>query len=827
MARNGKRIGGIVGQKSEILDFGSRSIQYSDALQWHVARLGTGPAGPAAIGEETPLNDETRVNTTLTGSQFWSSSAALANGGFVVVWEDLAADTLRFRRYDAEGNASAEITMPLTTEPGSPIDPVVTGLPDGGFVVAWNSGFNSGTDQDIRAQRFDANGIAVGGPFDLHASNSTVEAGVTIATLASGGFAIAWTGPGVQVRFYDADGVALSVPQAASVTAHSVITQARVAGLEGGGSIVVWAVADVAGNDAPGAILGRRFDASGNPVGGEFEVTPIDGNTDGGVEIVALDGGGFAVAWSSTDPDQTVHILAQRFDASGTPVGDELELHATSPGGTIGQAALSALPGGGFFAAWNESGTNDIIRARAFDADGVPFDEAFTVNQGTDPDVILLESAVSTLADGSIVIAWGDNDIYYRRFAIDPGAVPPIVGTSGPDNLVGTPGDDVIQGLAGDDFINGGGGDDEMSGGDGDDVYIVDSAGDQAIESDGGGSDVVYALGSFALSPGSAVERLSTIDWSFTTAIDLTGNGLTNLLEGNAGVNLLDGGGGADRLIGFGGDDQYRVDDAGDVVVETGGGGTDTVHASVSYQLNVGSDIERLFASDPTGTDAISLIGNEQANMITGNAGANFINGGGGADAMNGLGGDDVYVVDAPGDLVLEAADEGSDIIYALGDHALVAGSHVERLSSIDWTTTNAIDLTGNELANLIEGNAGANVLDGRGGNDVLVGFGGADTFAFTTAPGAGNADLIADFSVADDTISLDDAVFAGLALGALNANAFVTGSAAADADDRIIYNSTTGALFFDADGSGAGTAVQFATLTPGLALTASDFMVI
>ena len=63
--------------------------------------------------------------------------------------------------------------------------------------------------------------------------------------------------------------------------------------------------------------------------------------------------------------------------------------------------------------------------------------------------------------------------------------------------------------------------------------------------------------------------------------------------------------------------------------------------------------------------------------------------------------------------------------------------------------------------------------------------------------------------------------------LGALNANAFVTGAAAADASDRIIYNNLTGQLFYDADGNGAGAAVLFANLSPGLTLTASDFQVI
>ena len=71
-------------------------------------------------------------------------------------------------------------------------------------------------------------------------------------------------------------------------------------------------------------------------------------------------------------------------------------------------------------------------------------------------------------------------------------------------------------------------------------------------------------------------------------------------------------------------------------------------------------------------------------------------------------------------------------------------------------------------------------------------------------------------------------AVFTGIGpAGALNPGAFVVGTAAGDADDRIIYNSATGQLSFDADGSGAGAAVMFATLTGAPALAASDFQVI
>ena len=100
----------------------------------------------------------------------------------------------------------------------------------------------------------------------------------------------------------------------------------------------------------------------------------------------------------------------------------------------------------------------------------------------------------------------------------------------------------------------------------------------------------------------------------------------------------------------------------------------------------------------------------------------------------------------------------------------------------------------------------------------------------FDTAPNAtNNRDRITDFNVADDTIELENSIFTalGLTTGTLTAAAFRTGTAAADADDRIVYNSTNGALFYDRNGNAAGGSVQIATLTSGLALTNNDFWII
>jgi len=383
-----------------------------------------------------------------------------------------------------------------------------------------------------------------------------------------------------------------------------------------------------------------------------------------------------------------------------------------------------------------------------------------------------------------------------------------------------------ITGLDSNDLLLSTAGSANLSGGTGNDTYVIDDAGDRIFELSGQGSDIAYALVDHQLEPGSEVERLSAIDWTFTTPLSLTGNELVNLIEGNAGANVLNGGAGADRMLGFGGNDLYVVDNAGDQVVETAGQGSDTVYALADYQLGFGSEIERLSAIDWTFTNALSLTGNELANLIEGNAGANTLNGGAGVDVMVGFGGNDVYVVDNAGDQVIEAAGQGSDIVYALADYTLAAGSDIERLSAIDWTLTNALNLTGNALANLIEGNAGVNVLNGGDGSDTLVGFGGADTFAFTTALGAGNVDTILDFVHGTDKLALENAIFDQLVPGALGASLFHAGAAATDEDQRIIYDQATGNLYYDADGNGAQAAVLFATLQSHPVLTASDFIV-
>jgi len=390
-------------------------------------------------------------------------------------------------------------------------------------------------------------------------------------------------------------------------------------------------------------------------------------------------------------------------------------------------------------------------------------------------------------------------------------------------NLTGNDLDNYVTGNAGNNLLDGGGGSDHLWGRGGDDAYYADGD-DVVLEYDGQGYDVIYARTNFTLGVGVYAEVLATIDETATTAINLTGNALDNYITGNAGNNIIDGGGGSDILWGRGGDDSYFAD-GNDIVLEYAGQGYDVIYARADYTLVTGGFVEVLGTVDNFATTAINLTGNELDNYITGNAGSNTIDGGTGSDTLWGREGDDSYFAES-NDVVLEYAGQGYDIIYARGNFTLGVGVSVEVVGTLNNFGTQDFALTGNELANYVSGNAGANTIDGGLGADNLQGRGGADTFVFGTALGNGNVDAILDYGDGADRILLDDAVFTGLGLGALSAAAFRTGASAQDSDDRIIYDSATGALYFDADGAGGTAQVQFAHLATAPSITAADFIV-
>ena len=408
-----------------------------------------------------------------------------------------------------------------------------------------------------------------------------------------------------------------------------------------------------------------------------------------------------------------------------------------------------------------------------------------------------------------------------------------VTGSALADNITGNTTGNILNGGA--DLVS-----DILSGGLGNDTYIINTSTDLITEFVASGTaDVVQASVSFTLANDDYIDIMQTTNAALTTAINLTGNAIRQVITGNAGANILNGGVDvvSDTLSGGLGNDTYIINTSSDLITEFSNGGTaDVVKASVSFTLANDDYIDIMQTTDAALTTAINLTGNAIRQVITGNAGVNILNGGVDvvSDTLAGGLGNDTYIINTSTDLITEFSNGGlADVVQASVSFTLANDDYIETLQTTNAALTTAINLTGNALTQAITGNAGANILNGMFGNDTLTGGLGADSFLFnSTLSAASNRDVITDFNIADDTIQLENTgIFTalGAALGVLDINLFknLTTGGPVDATDRILYDDVTGALSYDADGNGIIAAIQFATLTGSPTITNADFFVV
>lgn len=453
-----------------------------------------------------------------------------------------------------------------------------------------------------------------------------------------------------------------------------------------------------------------------------------------------------------------------------------------------------------------------------------------------------------------------------------------INGNSGSNNLVGTSAADTIFGgtpsTADDwDVLNGAGGNDILR------VINGDMIG-------GAGNDRLIGL----THPVDDDAEWSGANYSTSTSgiyANLTANAFGGLAGGNntSGFRIKDGLGGVDLVSGI----KYLVDSRFNDVIRVDAtwqnafgsffevnltSGNDTVifsgvaNASVDYgeakggvliNMQTGTAMDRIatnnFIGDDTFTGAVRVRGSNFADLIYGHAtGSDLqLRGRGGNDSMWGRGGNDNLM-----------GEDGNDTLYGgTGADQLNGGDGNDTASYSDATAVTASlispsantgqaagdiyrsienligsnygdRLTGDANFNKLWGGNGNDVLNGGDGVDALLGGAGRDVFVFntrlqTTNVERTNVDRMMDFSVADDTIYLENAIFTKLAAGWLSSAAFVknTSGLAQDANDRIIYDADSGQLRYDSDGTGSAKPINFADVPKNLSITHADFYVI
>jgi Ca2+-binding RTX toxin-like protein len=735
-----------------------------------------------------PLGGEFTVNATTSGMQWFHSVAALTTGGFITVWiddsrtgGDPSGYSIKARKVNSDGAfLGGEFLVNQVTE-GDQLEPFVTGLANGGFVVVW---LGNNFQTTIKGRVFDAAGNG-GAEFLVDTNNSVYGLDLPHAfALANGGFVLSWSErtnetSDAKAQIFDAAGSKVGGEFAVHAGAGGQSAPDGTA-LANGNFVISWT--DQSDSNTPGDVKARIFDPNGVPLTGDFHLATDRSGFESTPELTALTGGGFAAVWQGYNSVAQRHeARVQVFDASGTMIGSEIV--AGEPGASPHhETSIASFSWGGFVVAWvslsgGAFGHEKAVRAQLFDPEGNKIGGIFDLNSQPQDSGSRLEIAVT--ADDRLVATWeyGNYDVKARIFAspiAGTAAGDILQGTNDADSLVGLGGDDSIYGLGGDDIIDGGPGMDTLYGGAGNDTYIALGS-ETIVELAGEGTDTVEtAIASFSIEGVAHVENLVG---TARTGQSLTGNGLSNeivggigadslfglgdndLLRGGAGNDVLDGGAGADEMQGGLGADVYIVDDAGDVVVETGFDRDRVETALAAYTLASGAeDLTGTSALGQTltgnfnfntivggeGNDVISggesdaadtlrgnggddvLRGEDGNDILSGGAGNDELDGGAGYDEMTGGSGDDVYVFDHQWDDAIEAVNGGIDEVRSASAFVTIEFSpNVEKLTALSAAGQN---MFGNAEANLITGGAGQDFLAGNGGDDILVGGDGNDT---------------------------------------------------------------------------------------------------
>lgn len=382
--------------------------------------------------------------------------------------------------------------------------------------------------------------------------------------------------------------------------------------------------------------------------------------------------------------------------------------------------------------------------------------------------------------------------------------VPPVVnhaiqGRGGNDVIRMDAGSDSLDGGAGNDVLVGGRDTDTLTGGTGADQFVFDAY----FSSFSASTDGVDVIADFNPAEGDKL------------VIPLDSFNLGSLAAGPLPANLLRVGASATTST-----QRFIYNPAtGALFYDFDGSGSFTQEqiASLSSGLTLSNSSFEVIGgfSLPTIASSGAAIA---GTSILGTTGNDRLFGSEGDDTINLLAGDD-----------LSSGEEGNDIVNGGdGKDFLVGGSGNDQVAG-DAGDDQLYGEAGNDVLN---GGGNNDTITGGTGNDTITGGSGSDRFNFYD-PATDGTDQITDFNVSEDRIGLyvgtaQATAFAtaGFATNApLTADQFHLGAAAADATDRIIYNSSTGALLFDADGTGAGAATQIATLSAGLALSAANFL--
>jgi Ca2+-binding RTX toxin-like protein len=392
-----------------------------------------------AAGNKVGL--EFRVNSAAPGSQFTPSVATLADGKFVVSWvttdpaQDGSGNAIKAQLFDSSGAPIGAEFLVNTLTASSQFVPNVAALANGGFVISWDDWGSF----DTKAQIYDSGGARVGGEFRLNTNTSAAQEFGDITGLAGGGFVATWrttdssadgSDQAVKAQIFDAAGARIGTEFLVNSATLGFQYSPNITALASGGFVVTWYTTDPAQDGSSGAIKAQIFSATGAKVGAEFLVNSQGADNQSDPVVTALPGGGFMVAWTTANAAQdgsSLAVKAQAFDSSGAKAGGEILVNTLATGAQFLQD-IATLADGSVVVTWtSESGDGSgyAVRAQIFEpnraptivSDGGGSSAAFSIDEGE----TAITTVVATDADGPGPVRYaitGGADA--ALFAVDP-----------------------------------------------------------------------------------------------------------------------------------------------------------------------------------------------------------------------------------------------------------------------------------------------------------------------------------------------------------------------------------------------------------------------
>lgn len=638
-----------------------------------------------------------------------------------------------------------------------------------------------------------------GDEFLVNTATTNNQGESVVAVLDNGNFVIAWSdssgigdisGAGIKAQLFDPSGAPIGSPTLVNTTTFGAQYAPVITALSGGGYVIGWTDASQrAGDFSVASVKTQLFAADGARIGTEVLVNTQTSNVQSQQTVTALADGGFVFCWTDAsgigDPSYA-GVKGQIFDAAGAPSGGEFLVNTTITL-TQYQPTAAGLADGGFVTAWTDIDSGNVL-AQRFSAAGAKLGGEFTAN--TTADGSQSQAKAIGLAGGGFVIAWIDASMTgddTSGTAVRAQMFDAVGNKSGGEFVVNgvTDGDQDLSGLAA--LANGRfaiGWTDASASADGSGTCVKIQVYDAF-----GNADGAEFLANTISNGDQAAPSIAPLDTggfvvSWTDAsrsgLDLSGTAvkaqvfateiMDQTLTGTPDADLLGGAAGHDCIFGLDGNDQLF-----------GEGGNDLLAGGLGNDLIVGGD----------GIDTASF-----------------------ADSVIGV------RVDL-GKVGRQSTGAGRDTLIAVEN---LLGSAFHDVLKGDPAANCLKGGAGNDT---LRGGAGQDHLIGGSGRDLLFGEAGADCFLFDTAPAIGNVDRIGDFETGVDKLVLSSSIFSALAPGSLADDAFITGRHALSANQHLIFNGDTGALYYDADGVGGADQLLIARLLDDALLIATDLLII